>query len=76
MSAESHQTIKSLAEAITTGCSSEQLKAHALYRWLACQNVANYSKCTTAKSASPAGKLRQIAEGRLSYAAVYQEMAK
>lgn len=73
---ESHDTLKSLVDAITHGSTSEQLKAHALYRWLASQSMPYYAKCKTAKANSPTGKLRQLADGKICYAALYQEMAK
>ena len=73
---ESHDTLKSLVDAIIHGSTSEQLKAHALYRWLASQSMPYYAKCKTAKPSSPTGKLRQLADGKICYAALYQEMAK
>lgn len=76
MRTESHETIKSLVAAITVGSTSDQLKAHALYRWLASQNMMYYAKCTSAKPATPTDKLRQLAEKKTCYAVVYQEMAR
>lgn len=76
MRTESHETIKSLVDAITAGSTSDKLKAHALYRWVASQSMAYYKKCTSAKLNSPTGKLRQLAERKISYATLYQEMAR
>ncbi|KAL8621774.1 hypothetical protein ACOMHN_016261 [Nucella lapillus] len=73
---ETHETVKSLVDAITQGSTSEQLKAHALYRWLASQSLPYYAKCKSAKSSSPTGKLRQLSEGKLCYATLYQELAR
>ncbi|XP_076448621.1 uncharacterized protein LOC143285247 [Babylonia areolata] len=73
---ESHETLKSLVDAITRGSTSEQLKAHALYRWLASQSLPYYAKSKGAKTSSPTGKLRQLAEGKTCYATLYQEMAR
>ncbi|KAK7101570.1 hypothetical protein V1264_019934 [Littorina saxatilis] len=73
---ENHETMESLVDAITHGSTSEQLKAHALYRWLTSQSMVYYGKCKTAKANSPTGKLRQLSEGKTCYAALYQELAK
>ncbi|KAL8594927.1 hypothetical protein ACOMHN_038490 [Nucella lapillus] len=73
---ESHDSVKSLVNAITHGSTSDQLKAHALYRWLASQSLDYYAKCTGFKSSSPTGKMKQLAEGKLCYAALYKEMAR
>jgi hypothetical protein len=63
-------------DAITDGSTSDQLKAHALYRWLASQSLQYYAKCPSAKPNSPTGKLRQLADGKISYAVLFQELAK
>ncbi|RUS86235.1 hypothetical protein EGW08_006030 [Elysia chlorotica] len=74
--AEGHPTVTSLVKALTVNCHSDQTKAHALYRWLSGQSL-NYYKCVScSNSTSPTSKLKQLAEGKTSYASLYREMAR
>ncbi|KAK3579092.1 hypothetical protein CHS0354_029951 [Potamilus streckersoni] len=73
--AEDHNNLKSLVAAITKGFTSERHKAHAIYCWLVSQDLQHFSKLNK-KSGSPAGKLRYLAEKKISHASLYIDLAK
>ncbi|XP_046354275.1 uncharacterized protein LOC124133785 isoform X1 [Haliotis rufescens] len=72
---EQHDSLKSLVAAITRDCETPHTKAHALYRWLASQSLEYYSKASH-KPNSPTGKMKQLAEKKITYASLYQEMIR
>ncbi|XP_067684692.1 uncharacterized protein [Haliotis asinina] len=72
---EQHDSMKSLVAAITRDCETPHMKAHALYRWLASQSLEYYSK-STHKPNTPTGKMKQLAEKKITYASLYQEMTR
>ena len=73
--AELHHDLKSLVAAVTKGLNSEHLKAHALYCWLASQDLKKFAKVNK-KSSSPAGRLKQLSEKKTLYSSVYMDMLK
>ncbi|KAL3853231.1 hypothetical protein ACJMK2_016787 [Sinanodonta woodiana] len=73
--AEEHTNLKSLVAAITKGFISERHKAHAIYCWLVNQDLQYFAKLNK-KSGSPAGKLRNLAEKKISHATLYIDLAK
>ncbi|GFO22615.1 kyphoscoliosis peptidase [Plakobranchus ocellatus] len=73
---ESHPTVPSLVKALTVNCHSAQAKAHALYRWVSGQSLVYYKCVTCTNPSSPTSKMKQLAEGKTTYAALYQEMAR
>ncbi|XP_048740844.2 uncharacterized protein LOC125654800 isoform X3 [Ostrea edulis] len=72
---ESHSDVKSLVAAITKGLMTQQLKAHALYCWLTSLDLCKPPKGKH-KSIAPATKVKMLAEKKMSYAQLYQELCK
>ena len=72
---DQHNDMKSLVAAITKGLTTQQLKARAVYCWLTNVNLNKVSRMRH-KANTPLGKLKQLADKKLSYASLYQDLCR